>query len=211
MIEGWEKRLRTFIAIELPDEVRAKLETLQDRLKKDTVIDGWLAGEAGISKVISWARPDTIHLTLKFLGDIEAGRVDAISGELKKAAEGANGFTINIHGFGGFPNLKNPRVMWVGVEESDGLRLLYENIESRMEPLGFEREKRGFSPHLTVGRVKDPRNGKRLGEKFEGLEIDVSASFRVSDIVLFKSELGPGGAAHTPLRRFLLKGNGRKP
>ena len=189
------EKLRTFIAIELPDELKKRLEMLQEELKKDS----------GKASKISWARPETIHLTLKFLGPVENQRLEEISEALKKATRDIEKFTVKTRGIGGFPNLKNPRVVWVGMDGSEYLKKLYGNIEECMESAGFEREKREFHPHLTLCRVKNPKDGKMLSERIEKLRTDISMDFQADSVVFFKSELKKGGAVHTELTRAAFK------
>ncbi|MBI5560213.1 MAG: RNA 2',3'-cyclic phosphodiesterase [Deltaproteobacteria bacterium] len=189
------EKLRTFIAIELPDKLKKRLKMLQEELKKNS----------GNASKISWARPETIHLTLKFIGDIDGGKAQEITEGLKKAAENVKAFNIAVQGVGGFPDLKNPRVLWVGIEEGAELKTLYENIEERMEALGFEREKRGFHPHLTLCRIKNPQDGKRLSEGLKNIKTGGTVNFPAESIVFFKSELGLNGAIHTPLKQIDLK------
>ena len=192
--------LRAFVAIELPEGLKDKLKTLQARLKK------------GAGRGISRAAPERIHLTLKFLGDIGAESVDKIEAALRSAAEGSPPFGLKAAEVGTFPSLKTPlrlpmpRVVWVGIEECEALSRLQKRVEEELSALGFERDDRPFSPHLTLCRVKT-KESQRLMAKYlkgPGLEMKIDESFEVDEIILFKSELSSGGAIHTPLKRISL-------
>lgn len=183
--------LRTFIAIELPAVIRAALADLQQQLKP-------------LGRGVSWTRPDGIHLTLKFLGDIESGRVEAIAQAVERACLGTAAFTITVTGVGGFPNLTRPRVLWVGVEERTGrLNTIQARIESELATLGLPREERRFSPHLTLGRVKLPEALQSLCAEMQQRGF-APMPFTAESLVVMRSELKPDGALYTPLKRIEL-------
>lgn len=191
--KGGISTIRAFVAIKLPEELKVKLGEVQDALKRG-------------GRDVSWVKPESIHLTLKFLGDIEAARVDDISKALTEASAGVPPFTVTARGVGGFPNLKTPRVLWVGLEENAELARLAKNIDERLGDLGFERDDRPFHPHLTLARIKSPSEGRELGKKASELNIDINVDFKADFFVLFRSVLSPGGAEHTELKRLPLKG-----
>jgi 2'-5' RNA ligase len=190
------EQIRTFIAIELPDEVKEKISFLQEELRED---------RGGASRV----RPKNIHLTLKFLGNIDAEKINSIGNALEKASENVGPLTVTVGGTGGFPNLKSPRVLWVGVGESEGLTRLQKNIEEELNKIGFEKERRPFHPHLTLLRVKSMDEGRRLAGLVKEIKSDIEAKFSTDEFILFKSKLGPGGAEHSALKRISLKGGSR--
>lgn len=192
---GAEKNatIRAFVAIKLPDELVARLKEVRDSL-------------ASSQKDVSWVRPGSIHLTLKFLGDIETEEVEAVAGALSLAASGVKAFTVKAEGVGGFPNLKAPRVVWVGIRESAELIGLQRNIDERLFESGFEKDDRPFHPHLTLARVKTPVAGRELGRRAEESKIDINVDFMADYFVLFRSVLSPGGAEYSELKRFDLKG-----
>src|SRR3989304_4073332 len=112
--------IRAFIAIELPAKTAQELEKIQDRLKDGT-------------NKVTWVKPENIHLTIKFLGDIAADKIDSIAGLLESAAAKSHSFDISVKGVGSFPTIDNPRVLWVGIEESNvNLAALYNNIEDAL-------------------------------------------------------------------------------
>ncbi len=180
--------IRAFIAIELTDEIRAFLAEQIDRLKL-TRAD------------IKWIRPGSMHLTLKFLGNISPEQVDAVADAIAPVAQSRAPAELTVRSLGAFPNLRKPRVIWAGIDDPAGvLRPMAEEIDEAMHKLGHRRESRPFNPHLTIGRT---RSGKGLGPLIE--EIRVSADMRgptfVADrVVLFQSTLKPSGAEYTPLR-----------
>jgi len=153
---------------------------------------------------VRWVAPDNIHLTLKFLGDIEPSQVDPIANALEQALKLFPRFTINAKGLGVFPDEKRPRVLWVGLE---GIHLaaLASTVETALEPLGFEPEPRGFKPHLTVGRWRQSAKAPAgFGEELGRWRAHAFGQFDVTDIILFQSMLRPQGAIHQPLKTIAL-------
>jgi len=184
--------LRTFIAIDLSPELRANLGDLQDRLR----------GELGRGSV-RWVQPQGIHLTLKFLGDTRREQLDEIQRALARAAATVEPFTISAGGAGCFPNARQPRVVWVGLEETSGalLRLRYA-VESEVSPLGFPTEKRPFQPHLTLGRVQRGASSadvRRVGQVVAATPTGALGEMAISAVSFIKSDLRPTGAVYTTL------------
>lgn len=190
---GVANTIRAFVAIKLPEEMKVKLQEVQDALKRG-------------GRDVSWVKPESIHLTLKFLGDMEAGKVDAVASALAEASAGVAPFIVTARGVGGFPNLKAPRVLWVGLEENTELARLAKNIDERLGESGFARDGRPFHPHLTLARIKSLSEGRELGRKAADLKMDINVDFKADYFVLFKSVLCPKGAEHTELKRFALRG-----
>lgn len=184
--------LRTFIAIDLSPELRASLGDLQDRLR----------GELGRGSV-RWVQPQGIHLTLKFLGDTSPGQLDAIRQAVARAAATVRPFTVSACGVGCFPNTRQPRVVWVGLEELSGALLRLRNaVESEVAPLGFPTEKRPFQPHLTLGRVQRGASSadvRRVGQVIAATETGALGEMVVSAVSFIKSDLRPTGAVYTTL------------
>lgn len=186
--------MRTFVAVEIPSTLQEEIGELQRELKK--------AGER-----VSWTKTSNIHLTLKFLGNVPAEEIDHVGKVLAEIASTAEPFTFRVGRLGGFPNLRRPRVLWVGVDEPSGrLVALVEDIENRLHGLGFEKEKRKFSGHLTIGRVKSSLS-KSFLQTLERTDLE-GGEVAADEIVLMKSELHPRGAIYTPLRRIALGGGG---
>ncbi|MBI4949904.1 MAG: RNA 2',3'-cyclic phosphodiesterase [Deltaproteobacteria bacterium] len=154
---------------------------------------------------ISWVKPASIHLTLKFLGEIDPAKADAIATALEYASKGIGPFEVKVSGLGAFPNMMNPRVLWAGIGGNDALKRLSANIEDGLEPLGFEREGRPFTPHLTLCRVKSSNDGRALGKTAAEANISIDKSFTASAFHLIKSVLNPRGAEYTDIKTIGLE------
>ncbi len=177
--------MRLFVAIEVPEDIRKEIFYIEEKLKE--------------FYSAKWVEMANIHLTLKFLGEIEKERIEDVKRILKKISEGDTAFEINLERVGGFPNLKRPRVLWIGVNKGfEDVKGIMESLEEEFTKIGIEPEKRKKHPHITIGRVK------KKEKKLSG-EIDYeSRIFEVKQISLIKSILTPKGAEHTTLERFVL-------
>jgi 2'-5' RNA ligase len=184
--------LRTFIAIELDEPLRIALRTIQDGFKRQVAPGS-----------VKWVAPDGVHLTLKFLGDTPSSRLPEIEEGLRAACAGAAPFEFSVEGRGCFPNFRRPRVIWVAVhDQSHALARLHSAIEDHIAPLGWPAEERGFSPHLTLGRVAkgaDSRTAAAVGQVVEASVIEQIGQQKVNTIALIRSELRPTGAVYTEL------------
>lgn len=186
-------KIRTFIAIKIPPGILEKIADLQNNLK-------------GIGGRISWTKPGNIHLTLKFLGDTDEKLVDDIATGLQQAVTGEKPFDVYIKTTGAFPNFNRPRVIWIGAEsDGDELQRLAELVEGCTADFGFKKEKRTFSAHLTLGRVKDARGIEPVVNKLMHYKEVELGSFPVKDFHLIKSVLHSSGAIYTPLKTFILQ------
>jgi RNA 2',3'-cyclic 3'-phosphodiesterase len=188
--------MRTFVAVNFEQPIRAKITQTRNELTP-------------LSKKIKWVEEQNLHLTLKFLGEIEEKTVVEIDEALKNTLSNTAQFDINLAGLGVFPGLSRPRVIWIGIEKGkDELAQLNLEIESRLEPLGFMTEERPFSPHLTIGRVKEPLNEKESGilsgfiERFHSEEISIKI---VQQIDLMKSVLSRSGSVYSIIKSWQLK------
>jgi len=187
-----EAFIRSFIAINIPAWLKDKLVQTQNRLKE-------VPGE------ISWTRKEGLHLTLKFLGNITAAQIKAITEGIRTATRGIPPFPLRFTGLGTFPHITRPRVVWIGLDDSTGnLKNLQYNLEDRLEKLGFEREGREFSPHLTLGRVKLLRNKAPLIKIIEAHKQEEDWVFQAEKVSLMKSELRPTGAIYSVLEEVVL-------
>ena len=187
-----QNMIRTFIAIELPERTVEMLVVIQEKLKRS---------RAGVR----WVKVSSIHLTLKFLGNIHPDQVDDIAAVTAQVVRNEPPLTLCAAGLGAFPSQRNPRVIWVGIEgEVKRLTHIQTRLEHDLVPLGFAREQRGFRAHLTLGRVKDKRNRQALIEAMIKLETVEFDSFDVTEIILYKSDLRPTGAIYTKLHRMPL-------
>lgn len=185
--------MRLFIAIELPPEIKQGIAKVQEQLRT-------AGANAG------WTRPEGIHLTLKFLGEVPEERVPEIMAALTVASQGTGKLNLEVSGAGAFPNGKNPRVLWLGVAgDVAKLTELQAAVENAMAGLGFEREERKFSPHLTLGRIKYPKPRDNWQQKIEGIRDVKLGGFEAVQISLMKSELKREGAVYTEIGRVELK------
>jgi 2'-5' RNA ligase len=184
--------MRSFIAIAIPEEIKRGMVDIQTRLK-----------EAGLDA--SWPRPDGIHLTLKFLGEIEAEIIPKIMASLQKALTGIGPLRVGVRGVGTFPNPKNPRVVWTGVTgELEKLAAMQAAVEESMAGLGMEREPRLFVPHLTLCRVKSIRSRQRWTKALDAVKEVRFSDFVVTSVSLMKSELRPAGALYAEIGNIVL-------
>jgi 2'-5' RNA ligase len=184
--------MRTFIAIDLDEALKKSLAELIDELKP-------LAGN------VRWVNATGMHLTLKFLGEIPEEEVAGISTVLEDVAPRHHPFPLLLQGSGAFPpGRRTPRVFWVGVAPVPALISLQEDIEREMEKRGFERERRSFRPHLTVGRVKFSAPLDTLVGVLQRHEERVFGEMNVHRFVLFRSILRPSGAEYSVLKEFSL-------
>ena len=185
--------LRAFIAIKLSDELKGHIGEVQAELKRRAFgLDG-----------LGWVRPEGIHLTLRFLGDIAEERVEALGAMLRDAAAGLKPFALDARGIGAFPNPRAPRVIWLGLqgtpESMASLRLMHARIEDGVAGLDFSRESREFTAHLTLARVRNRQSGAALAKVLEANQDRAVGSFLAASVGLIKSELRPSGAVYTTL------------
>jgi len=190
--------IRSFIAIELPTTVKQELTTLEDLLKKRC------------PQVVRWVDPQNIHVTLKFLGDVDSDRVDEINMAIDEATQGMSPFHLELKDLGVFPNLNRVNIIWVDAKgDLDKLTDLQKQIESNMEQLGFAREDRDFTPHLTIGRVRDyvsPDDRKKIGQVLSQTAFASAQVITVNSVNLVKSQLTNTGAIYTRLYASVFKG-----
>lgn len=184
--------LRSFIAVKMPPDAIDRLREAQDRLQ---------AAEADWK----WVQPDTFHITLKFLGDVERGVLSTVWESVCETIEGSPAFTMGLRGLGAFPNAHTPRVAWVGIDEgSEALVDLAARVEGACEQHGFARESRPFRAHLTLGRARRPRPNPPLTAAIESMaEADLGGA-PVDRILLMRSQLTPRGAQYGVLEEHLL-------
>jgi len=190
-----EKSIRSFLAVELPPEVLNEMSGIQERLKK--TLQGY----------ISWVRPTGIHLTLKFFGNIAESDIPNISQAVKNAIVNVKPFTLNVQRFWAFPDVKRPRVLWLGLDgDIDVLIRIQKEMDRGFQECGFQKEDRTFRPHLTLARVKEPKGVIGLAKIVEKSEDYKAGSFSVRGLTLFKSELTPKGVIYTKLVNFPFSG-----
>jgi len=191
------EQIRSFVAIELPEEARKGLARLRDELERDE------------HRFVKWVDPGAIHLTLKFLGNIPSKRVTEVTGAMEEATQGTSPLHLQISGLGVFPGLKQVRVLWVGIGgEVDKLSKLQRNIDSALAGLGFPKEERPFAPHLTLARIRQgasPSERRSFGELVDSTIFEEKYPVEVETVNLMKSQLTPAGAIYTRLSAVRLR------
>jgi 2'-5' RNA ligase len=184
--------IRTFIAFKLPKNIISSISEIQNRFKS-------YAFKA------RWVNPENIHLTLKFLGNINHTDIEKISKTIINTVNGYAPVSLAVKGVGVFPGIKRPRVIWVGLTgEIEQLTGIQNEIEENLEELGFPREKRPFRGHLTLGRIKGKINPKKLLDAMKKFEKFESELFIADKIYLFKSDLKSTGSVYTELKSISL-------
>ncbi len=184
--------IRTFIAFKLPKNIISYISEIQNRFKS-------YAFKA------RWVNPENIHLTLKFLGDINYTDIEKVSEAIINAVNNHTPVSLAVKGAGVFPGIKRPRVIWVGLTgEIEKLVGIQNDIEKNLEELGFPREKRPFRGHLTLGRIKGKINPKKLLDAMKKFEKFESELFIADKIFLFKSDLKSTGSVYTELKSISL-------
>ena len=191
MTEG--ESIRVFCAVELPEEIRAAVAAHAARLRREFP-----------DARASWARPEGLHITLKFIGEVEAARVQALSRASGAAVGGLAPFRLSIEESGTFPPRGAARVLWFGVKDpATQLARLQQRLEEECEAAGFTREPRSFKPHLTAARLRTPNDANAISEAHRQATFG-PYYFQVSELLVIRSELGPGGSRYTPLSRHPL-------
>jgi 2'-5' RNA ligase len=182
--------MRTFIAIDLEPEIKKRLSLLIENLKK-------------LSQNIRWVNREGMHLTLKFLGEIDPEKVRPVENVLKDITGQYHPFPLRLKGTGWFPpGKKNPRVLWIGVETENSLLSLQIQLENSLEKLSFPIEERDFHPHLTLGRVKMPSGLQQVLSDLEKQKETLFGEMTVSKVTFFQSVLKPSGAEYKVLSEF---------
>ena len=183
--------VRTFIAIELPADVRARVAQHIACLRHELP-----------DVRASWSREDNLHLTLKFLGNVSVAVIPKVSNAVASATKSVSSFEVTFSGCGAFPPHGRPGVLWIGTQAS-GLPILHAAIENGLAEAGFPRESRPFHPHLTIARLRHPQGARQLAELHKSLGFP-PIEVEVSEVVVFKSELLKDGSKHTAISRHEL-------
>lgn len=188
--------MRVFIAIELPEEIKGFLSRIQLKLK---------SAQADVS----WVKPHNIHLTLKFLGEIDEKTLNNVIAIIEDTAKDKSVFHIRLSCLGAFPRMSSPRVIWVGIDKGDEqVKTIAKELEEKLSNLGFSPEDRTFSSHFTLGRTKTAKNREILANglaKLQNKFNEESLEFLANKITLFKSTLTPGGPIYEALKEISLK------
>lgn len=188
--------MRTFIAIELSREIKEYLSRLQEKLK---------LAQADVK----WVVPENIHLTLKFLDEIDDKTKDNVTRIMEDISKDKSPFYLNIASIGAFPRIESPRIIWVGIDKGDAeVKAIAKELEEKLSGIGIPAEDRPFSSHITIGRMRSSKNRQNLAKIMESLKtklVEVITELRVEKITLFKSTLTPRGPIYEVLKEAPLK------
>lgn len=186
--------IRTFIAIDIPPWVKTQIAGIQNRLRS-------------LDLNASWVGRENMHMTLKFLGDIDPKLAPAIKETLTEVLDPMPKFSVCLGGLGVFPRPERPRVVWVALQDSSGaLKTLWEKTGDALSILKFPKETREFSPHLTLGRIKSSKGKELLKEALQTASATDPVSFEIASVKLYQSRLTPKGSIYTALEEFNLNG-----
>lgn len=184
-------QLRAFIAIEIPLDIQDAIQRQTARLRQTLGSD-----------LVRWAPAQNMHLTIKFLGEIAASHVDFLKQMLAREADAHPQFDLQIGGLGSYPTSRRPRILWVGLHAPAGLAALQKSIEAGTSRLGYEEEELAFSPHLTIGRVRQnisPADLSKIRAAMDNIQLGNIGTARVDSVHLIRSELKPNGSVYTKL------------
>lgn len=190
--------LRAFIALDIPAEIRQRVGQTTAELRQE------------LGPLVRWVPVENMHLTLKFLGDIAPSNVEVLSQMLRAEAELFPCFDFQLGGLGSFPSPKRPRVLYIGIQAPAALDALQRGLESASRRIGYESEERSYSPHLTIGRLRQNATAsdqQTIRRRIEQTTIDSLGTVRVDSLHLYKSDLKPSGSVYTRLFTAPLKSN----
>jgi RNA 2',3'-cyclic 3'-phosphodiesterase len=185
--------IRTFVCIDIPESIKVRIEKLQHDLRH-------------IDAQISWVKPTNIHLTLKFLGDVPKANIPMVNTAVTHATGCCSPFQVTVGSAGCFPSSRNPSILWIGISRvSEDLLKLRDAIEEQLAQQDFKRETKKFTPHLTIARIRNPRNAGQVADAFMTCGF-ADESFQAGEIIVMASHLSPQGSIYTPQAVIPLKG-----
>ena len=187
--------MRAFIAIDLPGKIKDSLAEIQGKLK--TVLPK-----------VNWVKPENLHFTLKFLGEISPGQLSNIEKIAEEITNSTADFKIKLTTFGVFPATHIARIIWIGAQLPLALKQLVERLEAKLAESGLPKEQRPFKAHITIARIKNPLNPADLERTLDQVRTDLvytNLEFNSGEITLFQSTLGPGGPTYTALKKLNLR------
>ncbi|HEY8241308.1 MAG TPA: RNA 2',3'-cyclic phosphodiesterase [Kiritimatiellia bacterium] len=185
--------VRVFVALEISDEVRAGLAAVQEQLK-------------AVGAQVSWVAPENIHLTVAFLGDVFESGLSVLSDRLDQAVDSIPPFSLSVQGLGRFGPARAPRVIWAGVRAPGELTRLYQGVADVLKGADIELEDRPFAPHVTIGRIKGPKNVAALTSQIASIKNASFGEVRVVRLLLMRSHLEQPRASYSELHASSLKG-----
>ena len=185
--------MRLFIACPIPDSLKKSIEKIESLFKES---------EADVK----WIKPENLHITLKFLGKVDKERLNDVIEKTRNAINGVSSIYANVESLGVFPNWRKPRVVWIGIEQGkEELKRLSNNVDEKLSLVGFEKEKREFAAHLTIGRVRSNKNIKKLIDVLQKKSKETFGEIFIDHIVLMESKLSSQGASYACIEKFSLK------
>ena len=187
--------IRSFLAFELPVDIKRIIMTVSEDVRQ-------------LPLNVRWVNVDNIHITTVFMGDVQEEQIGPIQDVVKDVCQGYGPFSIGIKGIGLFGSRRNPRVLWVGLDGAiDRMACFRDDLQNKLRRFGIKEEKRRFKPHLTLGRFrKGARAGTHLDDLLSKYHDLVSPDCTIKELVLFKSDLKPGGAVYSKLNGWPLTG-----
>lgn len=197
--------VRTFVAVELPEETKSTLGKLVVRLSLEVTAS---LGVAAAAKALKWVDPTGIHITLKFLGSVPSSRLVGIEEALRRSAIGKRALRLELSDLGAFPSVRSPRVLWIGVRgQVDELARIKSQVDVELSKLGFPKETRAFSPHITLARLREtasPVERRKVGEAIAAEPQEMRIDIEVREISLMRSELTRAGARYSRITEIPL-------
>lgn len=189
------KHFRLFIAADIPDNIKDRISAMSSELQK-------------LNLDAKWVKPENIHITLKFLGNTDEQKIPSIIKIIEQAVENIPPIACNISELGVFPNIKFPKVLWIGMDEkSHALKHIADTLDKKLSKLGFEAEKKSFKVHLTIARMRSGKNKASLEAFLANKGLVQKHEFMIEKIILYKSTLTPQGPVYNPLHENSLSGN----
>ncbi|MDH5510795.1 MAG: RNA 2',3'-cyclic phosphodiesterase [Nitrospinota bacterium] len=184
--------MRLFFAIDISEDVRLAAEKLIHSIEAP-------------KGTVKWIQPDNLHITLKFLGETTSGKLEAIISASRMVASTHESMSVQVSGLGVFPDKRKPRIVWLGIKgDTTRMQILAGDLDEVMVQEGFEEENRTFSPHITIGRVRDPKAGKIISNAIADHQKTGFGSFVVDKLLLYESRLRPEGPLYTVVSEFPL-------
>jgi 2'-5' RNA ligase len=186
--------MRLFVAVELENTLKDKVSEIQKKLIQEDAD-------------VKWVELKNLHFTLKFIGEVDESRIGDIVKAIDKSLVDTKPCRLSIENIGVFPNESNPKIIWLGVSEGkDEICSLANIVQDKLAKIGFAREKRKFSPHLTLGRVKSARNKGKLLDAVKSMQGVIAGVMDVREVLLMQSRLTPKGAIYSRVHKFKLCG-----
>lgn len=193
MVNRKQQNIRCFVAIEISEQIQSRLTAIQDELRQ-------------YIESASWVKPGNIHLTLKFLEEVNHSDIQSIGAVIEQVAQRHPAFSMQIGGIGAFPNLARSRVLWTGITVGAAeIKALAQEINTELGGCGYPADSKQFNPHLTLARLKSRVDLNPLIDTFRQYDQMDGTNMEVDGIALIQSELHPSGAIYTPLKFCALK------